>query len=191
MSKIFESIIYKRVSAYFEFGGLLNPDQFGFRKRRNTEMAIFSLLERVIPAFEQCSYALAVFLDFSACFDTVDRDLFMAKLDRYGIRGREHDLISDYFSDRRQQVVYESSLSRVCNQSLGVVQGSKCGPLYYDIYSSDLAKLCFEDEFLMFADDTCLTYSGNNYVDLINHVNERLSLIFEWCCHNRLSPRRP
>ena len=111
----------------------------------------------------------------------------MAKLDSYGIRGREHDLISDYFSDRRQQVVYESSLSCICDRSLGVVQGSKCGPLYYDIYSSDLAKLCFEDEFLMFADDTCLTYSGNNYVDLINHVNERLSLIFEWFCHNRLS----
>ena len=187
LSKIFESIIYKRISAYFESNGLLNADQFGFRKQRNTEMAIFSLLERVIPAFEQRAYALAVFLDFSACFDTVDRNMFMDKLDRYGVRGKPHDLISSYFTGREQQVVYRGKKSVIKQQNLGVVQGSKCGPLYYDIYSGDLAKICFEDEFLMFADDTCLTYFGENIDELIGHVNERLSLIYEWCCFNKLS----
>ena len=39
----------------------------------------------------------------------------------------------------------------------------------------------------MFADDTCLTYYGDNLSDLLNHVNQRLSLIYEWCCHNKLS----
>ena len=59
--------------------------------------------------------------------------------------------------------------------------------MYYDIYSGNLAKICFEDEFIMFADDTCLTYSGDNLEQLIDHVNHRLQLIYEWCCHNKLS----
>ena len=187
LSKIFESIIFKRVKAYFENNGFLNPDQYGFRKQRNTELAIFSLLERVVPAFEECSYTLCIFLDFSACFDTVDTGIFLDKMDRYGFRDKEYDLISSYFDNRRQQVIYGNHCSPVAVQSLGVVQGSKCGPLYYDIYSGDLAKLCFDDEFIMFADDTCLTYSGTNLPELVKYANERLKLIHQWCCHNRLS----
>ena len=187
LSKIFESIIYKRIYSYFESNGLLNSAQFGFRKQRNTEMAIFSLLERIIPAFENRAFALTVFLDFSACFDTVDRDILLNKLYRYGIRDSAQKLISSYFENRSQQVVYLKHLSSVKQQNLGVVQGSRCGPLFYDIYSADLAKLCFDDEFLKFADDTCLTYFGDNIEDLICHVNNRLALIHEWCCFNKLS----
>ena len=187
ISKIFESILCKRINTYFENTGLLNVDQYGFRKQKNTEMAIFSLLERVIPAFENRAFAITVFLDFSACFDTVDRNILLDKLKRYGFRGTSHHLISSYFENRTQQVIFQGHSSAIKHQNLGVVQGSRGGPLYYDIYSGDLAKICFEDEFLMFADDTCLTYFGNDIDQLANHVNDRLSLIYDWCCFNRLS----
>ena len=187
ISKLFESVIYKRIVCFFETNGLLNSDQFGFRKQRNTEQAIFTLLERIIPAFEKCAFSVCVFLDFSACFDIVDRKILLEKLYRYGIRGRFHSLISSYFQSRKQLVTFRGNKSYVAEQTLGVVQGSKCGPLYYDIYSCDLSKICFDDEFIMFADDTCLTYYGDNLSDLLNHVNQRLSLIYEWCCHNKLS----
>ena len=39
---------------------------------------------------------------------------------------------------------------------------------------------------VMFADDTCLLYTGDNLEDLTHHVNERLKIIFEWCCQNKL-----
>ena len=74
----------------------MNPDQFGFRSKRNTELAIFTLLERIVPAFQNPSFAISVFLDFSACFDTVHRNNLMHKIERYGVRGRELDLIKSY-----------------------------------------------------------------------------------------------
>ena len=73
------------------------------------------------------------------------------------------------------------------NQDLGVVQGSKTGSLYYDIYTGDFDKLCEDGEFLMFADDTCLLYTGTNLVELTARVNARLNTIFDWCCCNKLS----
>ena len=187
LSKNFESILCKRINSYFETTGLLNTYQYGFRKQKNTEMAIFSLLERVMPAFENRAFAITVFLDFSACFDTVDRKILLDKLYRYGFRGTSRSLISSYFENRTQQVIFQGHSSFIKHQNLGVVQGSRGGPLYYDIYSGDLAKICFEDEFLMFADDTCLTYFGNDINQLIAHVNDRLSIIYDWCCFNRLS----
>ena len=187
ISKIFESIMHKRLSKFFASQGLLSEYQFGFRKERNTEMAIFTLVDRVIPAIRFKQYAICVFLDFSACFDTLCRDTLITKLYRYGVRGPPLELIKSYFSNRTQSVNYGGVSSRASLQSLGVIQGSRCGPLYYDIYSSDLKHLCSEDEFLMFADDTSLIYTGTDLPALTEHVNQRLSVVSDWCKYNKLS----
>ena len=39
----------------------------------------------------------------------------------------------------------------------------------------------------MFADDTCLVYTGEDIDALFDHVNDRLAVIFDWCCYNKLS----
>ena len=187
ISKLFESIIFKRLRCFFESQNLFNPNQFGFRKKRSTELAIFSMISRVCPAFEKKSYSICVFLDFSACFDTISRQILMKKLQKYGVRGVPHELIKSYFTNRTQSVVYGSSVSTPLSQNIGVVQGSKCGPLYYDIYTGDISKLCSENEYLMFADDTCLCYSGHCLEELTRHVNRRLAVIYEWCASNKLS----
>ena len=50
LSKIFEGLIYNRLSAFFNSQGLLSQNQFGFRTQRNTEMAVLKVIERVMPA---------------------------------------------------------------------------------------------------------------------------------------------
>ena len=42
--------------------------------------------------------------------------------------------------------------------------------MFYDIYSSDISQLCDCDEYLMFADDTCVIYRNENLNELIQHV---------------------
>ena len=104
ISKMFESLICTRLRDYFNSKGLLSPNQFGFRKNRNTELAIFSLMDKVMPAMEKGSYAIVVFLDFTSCFDTISRDILLKKLSRYGVRGTMLQLLSSYFTDRSQHV---------------------------------------------------------------------------------------
>ena len=74
-----------------------------------------------------------------------------------------------------------------CRAEPGCHSGVKCETLYYDIYTSDLAKICRDDEFVMFADDTCLVYAGDDLSSLTDQVNERLAVVFDWCCYNKLS----
>ena len=44
LSKLFESLICKRLGKYFHSNGLLAANQFGFRKQKSSELAVFYLL---------------------------------------------------------------------------------------------------------------------------------------------------
>ena len=50
---------------------LLSASQFGYRENKNTELATLHLIDNILPAFEIGSYCICVFLDFSACCDTI------------------------------------------------------------------------------------------------------------------------
>ena len=50
----------------------------------------------------------SVFLDLKKAFDTVDHDILVAKLLRYGIRGLPLLLIHSYLSSRHQYTVSNS-----------------------------------------------------------------------------------
>ena len=187
ISKIFEEVIHNRLYPHFHGNRILSENQFGFRRGKSTELACLSLVDRVMPAFADKGYAIAIFLDFSACFDTINRLILLEKLKRYGIQGAPLELLSSYFSDRQQSVRYKNVVSVARAQDIGVIQGSKIGPLFFDIYSNDLNNICSDKENLLFADDTCLVYYDSNLKNLENHVNNRLKIIQDWCNFNRLS----
>jgi hypothetical protein len=188
LNKIFEKLLYCRLSSYFECNNLLSPNQFGFRRGVGTETAMLHLVANAMHAFEDGAFALGVFVDFSKAFDTVNHHLLLSKLEKYGVRGIPLALIRSYLSNRMQYVAYrdESSVSHVIN--VGVPQGSCLGPLLYNIYTNDLhnfiANTCYD---VMYADDTTLISVSNDIEILKLRTNEILQNIFEWCKYNRLA----
>ena len=190
LGKIFEYMLFSRLKQFFNSQNLLSEKQYGFRAGKSTELAVFDLVWKILPAIEQKMYAVCIFLDFSICFDTIDRNILLSKLDKYGVRGLCYDLIKSYFNDRQQFVQFQNCNSRSVSQTLGVVQGSRLGPLLFDIYSNDFNSLCSRDENILYADDTCLIYVGDDLQLLTNHVNMRLNIINEWCNSNKLYVNR-
>ena len=187
LSKIFENLIFSRTKCVIDSLSVLSENQFGFRKQKNTELAAMTLINRALPALKEKSFALCVFLDFSACFDTICRNTALHKLLRYGFHPDSVGFLWSYFSERKQYVFYNGKSSDTHIQNLGVIQGSKNGPLFFDIYSNDINYLCTPDENILFADDTCLVYVGDDLRRLETHVNNRLATILDWCRFNKLS----
>ena len=187
ISKIFETLMNSRLKSYFFSNDLLSENQFGFRAGKNTELATLNLVHRLLPALKDKLYGIAIFLDFTACFDTLDRDLLTQKILKYGIDGNPLNFIKSYFCDRKFHVAYKGKNSMEFNQNFGVVQGSKNGPLLYDIYSNDLSFVLEENDYLFFADDTCLTFWHENYENLLSTVQSKLSIINDWCKFNKLA----
>ena len=79
------------------------------------------------------------FLDYSACFNTPSLSILYDKLELYGIRWVSLDFIKAYNENRSQYVYFDAVKSSIRCQELGVIQGSKTSPLFFDIYSSVFA----------------------------------------------------
>ena len=187
LSKIFEKIMYNRVAAFLEIFKILHDNQYGFRKKSSTHVALLTFIDKVIEAIENGEYAIGVYLDFSKAFDTVDHQILLNKLDHYGIRGCALSWFKSYLSRRLQYVTYNGSQSSQQMIKCGVPQGSISGPLLFLIYINDLCIVCKSTEPVLFADDTNLFSSGSNAISLQDGVNNDLAIIAEWLKVNKLS----
>ena len=186
-NKIFEKILYKRIEQHFCDHNLISNNQFGFRKSRDTQQATLKLVYDVLPTLGTDVKTIGLFLDFSKAFDTVDHTLLINKLHRYGIRGTSLSLIKSYLENRTHHVTIADSKSTTKPIAISVPQGSVLGPLLFNIYTNDLNLLFQNEKLILYADDTSLILSHNDYIQLNVHANLILYRLSDWCKYNKLA----
>ena len=84
-SKILERIMYNKLHEYLTKKNLLFDKQFEFRKFHSTEHALMELVNRICNSFNKNKYTIAVFVDLSKSFDTINHNILFKKLKLYGI----------------------------------------------------------------------------------------------------------
>ncbi len=130
---------------------------------------------------------MALFIDFKKAFDPVDPNLLLLKLFHYGFDNNSYKLIHfSYFSDRSQITRINKVLSEKFSISLGVPQGSRLGPLFFNIFINDFALLLSDLSSFLFADDTTLFDSDKSYERLISRFREKFISANSWINHNKL-----
>ena len=186
-SKILERIIYNKVNDFFTTNNLFYEKQFGFQKNKSTEHAILHLTNDVIKSFEKGQFTIGVFIDLSKAFDTVDHEILIKKIERYGINGNILKILKSYLKNRKQYVFYDSTTKDFLSITCGVPQGSILGPLLFLIYVNDLSRASSLLTEIMFADDTNLFMSNSNIKQLFSDMNIELAKVSTWFKANRLS----
>ena len=134
-----------------------------------------------------------IYLDFSKAFDSLIYDILLSKLKHYGIQENALQLLSSYLKDRSQYVqldnVKSSSHAVIC----GIPQGSVLGPLLFNIYINDITEASTKFDFIMYADDTTLTSTLENFgkisdvAGLERKLIEEMSKIYGWLLCNKLT----
>ena len=186
-SKIIEKLMYNRLDVFLETNKIITEKQYGFRSKKSTTSAILSLTDYILRAFDNGECIVAVFLDLSKAFDTVDHSILLKKLNHIGVRGVALDWFKSYLNQRKQFTKYKDKHSRYQTSTYSVPQGSNLGPLLFIIYINDLVYSLKKLNVTLFADDTCLYLSGNNLNLLIHNVNIELKEVKNWLNSNKLT----
>ena len=176
-----------RMVKYISKHGILSNNQFGFREGRSTSDAVLEFVNDCVDALEGGLYTVAVMLDLSKAFDTVNHEVLLRKLDRMGFRGIVSSWFKSFLSNRKIKVLVGDSCSEERNLNIGLPQGSVSSPLLFLLYINDMNNVCPELKNIQFADDTTLYMSGRNLSNLCQKVNQSLSNIDKWLISNRLS----
>ena len=78
---------------------ILYSKQFGFQEGHSTEHAIIQLIDQINNSFEKNHYTLGIFIDLSKAFDTVDHNILIKKLNKYGIKGNNLKWFESYLNN--------------------------------------------------------------------------------------------
>ena len=185
-SKIFERLIFTRLTNFFDKHSVISPTQYGFRKHHSTSHAILDIVTKTYDNINNNKYTGLVFLDLKKAFDTVSHEILIGKLKHYGIRGQAHELLNSYLAGRKQYVTDSHISSITANISYGVPQGSTLGPLLFLIYINDIYNSTSSLPTL-FADDTCLAINANSLSNLELNIHSELEKISKWVNANQLT----
>ena len=187
INKIFEKLIYKRLSKFLIKHNVLYKYQFGFRKGFSTDMALIEIVDNIKTAIDNNKFVCGIFLDLTKAFDTVNHQILLDKLHHYGIRGIVHKLFKSYLSNRKQFVKINNCESECKTTTCGVPQGSVLGPLLFLIYVNDIANLSPFGSIRLFADDTNIFIEHSDIEQLRINAQIVLDYLYGWFEDNRLT----
>ena len=159
LSKILEKIVYTRIYNF------LNIDQiyvswYGFRNKHSCNDAVMELIGAIVKGWEKQESTIALFLDLSKAFNTLEHTVLYNRLEKYGIRGITLDWFKSYLTGRtlsvKIRVAASGSIEKSQNYEVtySSLQGSCLGPLIFLIFSNDLHFVLENCNCILFADDT-------------------------------------
>jgi hypothetical protein len=184
--KIFEKVIYERLYSFFISQRIINHQQFGFRKGHSTSHALNFSINHINKAVTNKEHVLAIFIDLSKAFDTIDHNILLHKLSHYGIRGNAYNLVKSYLTNRSQYTTVFDENSENAHVLFGVPQGSVLGPLLFLIYINDLMRCSALGTFILFADDTNIFVTGKSYAEAATNANIILNAVTQYMKANKL-----
>jgi len=88
--------VYSQLVSYLESNNLLPDNQFEFRSKRSTELAVTYFTDIIRKEADNGRVTGAVFIDLSKAFDTISHSGLLNKLLFYGICDNELKWFTEY-----------------------------------------------------------------------------------------------
>ena len=189
LSKIFEGILVLQLNMYFD--NVFSPYMSGFRKRHSCQNVLVKYVENCKNSLDKNKVYGTLLTDLSKAFDCLPPRLLITKLQAYGVSEASCMLIANYFKGRSQRVKIGNTKSEWLQINKGCPQGSRIGPLAYNIFSNDLLLLIQDHcDIYNYADDNSIGCSGESTEEVVQKLQMVASLMLNWFDSNYLQANR-
>lgn len=184
LSKIFETIIFRKMLNHCMDNLIIPDEQFGFRPGHSTTHALTKLLDDITRSLNDKTPTIGCSLDCAKAFDTAWIDGLIYKLKYlFGFHPHIVKIILNFLSNRTFQVKLENNLSETFKIQAGFPQGSVLSPLLYILYISDLPNPRNTNiKKLIYADDIFVYLSSKKLYlpDFNNYLNQIYDYLNKW-----------
>ena len=103
MAKIFEKIIYDQLYNYLNVNDLLTSCQSGFRSLHSTLTALLETSNNWCVNVDKGLLNGVIFIDLKKAFDTIDHEIILQKLAKYGVDQDALKWFKSYLANRLQR----------------------------------------------------------------------------------------
>ena len=199
VAKIFERIILNRIHQYLTS----NHNQFGFKAKHGTDMAIYLIKETLTKYVECNSLVFMCLLDASKAFDRVHHGKLFGKLIDRGVPYYIVRILAYWYAEQNLCVTWGPCISGKFRTTNGVRQGSVISPLLYNVYVDQLSErlndlpigcvvgdkvmnhVCYADDLILISPSssgmrrllkTCSAYGISH--DIIFNASKSVSMMF-------------
>ena len=159
ISKVLEKIIFTQLSSHFNEVKLSFDNQYGFRTKHCTEYAALELVDRTVNHIDKNEVPINLFPVLSNAFVTIDHNILLHKLRFYGLDGS--------LSNQRQYVEIDEMQSETL-------------PVLFTIYINDFPQVSNIFNFIMYADDTTLSSTLNQFTRSTQHTNNSVESLINY-----------
>ena len=138
--KIYAEVLRGRLERQLEREGKLEDTQFGFRKKRGTMDAVYTLKKTIGGEIAREKGKVWGFLaDMKAAFDKIKREEIWKKMEEMGIEGLR-DRIKEIYEDTRCEIEIGKKVIGTFRAEKGVRQGCPLSPTLFNIAFADVEK---------------------------------------------------
>lgn len=139
------------------------------------------MTQKIYDTLEKRNYTLVLYFDLVRAFDSISHKLLIDKL-RHIYHFPEYliVIISDYLKNRHIKIKLGNFISDSFPIYASVPQGSKIGPILFNLYVNDGVDQ-LEGHKDVFADDISSLVSHKNFDTLQKIAIERIEILHAWC----------
>ena len=186
LSKLFEKIIHEQTQKYLDENNIIYKYQSGLRPKHSTDTCLSLLNDKILNGMDKGMLTGMILIDLQKAFDTIDHEIFFAKMVHLGF---SQDIIAwykSYLTNRKFLVSIENKLSSPGDLTCGVPQRSILGPLIFLLYVNDML-MAVDCDILLYADDSCLVFTGPDLKTIESKLNQNFESLCNWFVENKLS----
>ena len=134
LAKVFERQIQIQLTGYLSKYEFISIDQSAYITQHSTQTSLHRLIDDILENMNNREITGLCLLDIRKCFDTINHNVLLRKLHKYGIRNCELKWFESYLSNINQIVCYEGKTSNTQTVTIGVPQGTVLGPILFLLY---------------------------------------------------------